>query len=63
VPPLHIGIIFLKKSKSQILVVFQSSSSYNVFGQILVLLGTFRQIWANFAAFVVAENMPKLGLK
>jgi hypothetical protein len=34
-----------------------------VFGQISALLGTFGQIWADFAAFVVVENMPKLGPK
>jgi hypothetical protein len=34
-----------------------------VFGQISALLGTFGQIWVDFAAFTVAESMPKLELK
>jgi hypothetical protein len=41
------------------LVEFQSF----VFGQILANFGSFGQIWAEFAAFTVAESMPKLGLK
>jgi hypothetical protein len=39
--------------------VFQSF----IFGQILAVLGSFGQIWANFVAFIVAKNMPELGLK
>jgi hypothetical protein len=34
-----------------------------IFGQILAVLGIFGQIWAEFAAFTVAESMPELGLK
>jgi hypothetical protein len=33
------------------------------FGQILANFGSFGQIWAEFAAFKVAESMPELGLK
>jgi hypothetical protein len=40
-------------------VVFQSF----IFGQILAILGNFGQIWADFVAFIVAESMPKFGLK
>jgi hypothetical protein len=29
----------------------------------LAVLGSFGQIWAEFAAFTVAESMPELGLK
>jgi hypothetical protein len=32
-----------------------------VFGQILAILGDFRQFWADFAT--LADNMPKLRLK
>jgi hypothetical protein len=40
-------------------VVFQSF----VFGQILAVLDSFGQIWAEFPAFTMAESMPELGLK
>jgi hypothetical protein len=40
-------------------VVFQSF----VFGQILAVLGNIGQIWAEFVALSVAENMPKARLK
>jgi hypothetical protein len=33
------------------------------FWQILAVLGSFGQIWADFPAFTVAESMPELGLK
>jgi hypothetical protein len=29
----------------------------------MAFLDRFGQIWAKFAAFIVAENMPELGLK
>jgi hypothetical protein len=38
-------------------------SSLGKFWQILAVLGSFGQIWAEFAAFTVAESMPELGLK
>jgi hypothetical protein len=50
---------FSKTLKSRFLVEFQSFIS----GQILAVLGSFGQILAEFAAFTVAESMPKLGLK
>jgi hypothetical protein len=50
---------FWKTLKSRFLVVFQSF----IFGQILAVLGSFGQIWADFPAFIVAESMPELGLK
>jgi hypothetical protein len=31
-----------------------------VIGQILAILGSFRQIWAEFAALIVVESMPKV---
>jgi hypothetical protein len=34
-----------------------------VFGQILIVLGNFRQFWADFAALAVADSMPKDHLK
>jgi hypothetical protein len=34
-----------------------------IFGQISANIGSFGQFWAEFAAFTVAESMPKLGLK
>jgi hypothetical protein len=34
-----------------------------MFGQILANFGSFGQIWAEFAAFTVAESMPELRLK
>jgi hypothetical protein len=33
------------------------------FWQILVILGNFDQIWADFAALAVADSMPELQLK
>jgi hypothetical protein len=50
---------FWKTLKSWFSVVFQSFN----FGQILANFGSFGQIWADFQAFIVAESMPKLGLK
>jgi hypothetical protein len=50
---------FWEKKKSQFLVEFQSFGS----GQILANLGSFGQIWAEFAALAVADNMPKDHLK
>jgi hypothetical protein len=40
-------------------VVFQSS----IFGQILAILGSFGQIWAEFATLAVVDCMPELWLK
>jgi hypothetical protein len=34
-----------------------------VFGQILAVLSSFGQIWADSAALTVADSMPQLGLK
>jgi hypothetical protein len=34
-----------------------------VFGQILAVLGNFGQIWANYIALPMADNMPLDGLK
>jgi hypothetical protein len=34
-----------------------------VFKQILADFGSFGQLWAEFAAFTVADSMPALGLK
>jgi hypothetical protein len=34
-----------------------------VIGQILAVLGSLGQIWADFAAFTVAKSMPELELK
>jgi hypothetical protein len=34
-----------------------------IFGKILANFGSFGQIWAEFAAFTVAESMPEFGLK
>jgi hypothetical protein len=50
---------FWKILKSRFLVEFQSF----IFGQILANFGSFGQFWAEFAAFTMAESMPKLGLK
>jgi hypothetical protein len=50
---------FSKTLKSRFLVEFQSL----IFGQILANFGSFGQIWAEFAAFNVAESMPELGMK
>jgi hypothetical protein len=49
----------LKNTKSRFLVEFQSF----VFGQILAILGSFGQFWAEFAALTVAESLPKVWLK
>jgi hypothetical protein len=40
-------------------VVFQSFG----FGQILAVLGSFGEFWAEFAALAVADSMPKDQLK
>jgi hypothetical protein len=40
-------------------VVFQSF----VFGQIFGKFWQFEQFWADFAALIVADSMPELGLK
>jgi hypothetical protein len=50
---------FWKILKSRFLVEFQSF----IFGQILANLGSFGQFWADFAALIVADSMPQLGLK
>jgi hypothetical protein len=44
------------------------STEISIFGGISkfhlwAVLGSFGQIWADFPAFIVAESMPKLGLK
>jgi hypothetical protein len=33
------------------------------FGQILAVLGSFEQFWAEIAALTVAESLPKVWLK
>jgi hypothetical protein len=53
------NLFIWKTLKSQFLVQFRSF----IFGQILANYGSFGQIWAEFAPFIVAKNMPKLGLK
>jgi hypothetical protein len=35
----------------------------NVFGQILAILGSFGQFWADSATLTVVDSMPQLGLK
>jgi hypothetical protein len=34
-----------------------------VFGQILADFGSSGQIWVDYVALIVADNMPQLGLK
>jgi hypothetical protein len=51
---IHRNFYFWKKLKSRFLVEFQSF----VFGQILAVLGSFGQFWAEFAALTVAESLP-----
>jgi hypothetical protein len=53
VPPLHVEILFLKNTKNLDFWWYFKVSS----------LGKFWQFWADFPAFIVAESMPKLGLK
>jgi hypothetical protein len=60
-PPLHIEIFFPKKIKISNFGGISKFFKLIVFGQISALLGTFGQIWVDFAAFIVAKNMPKLG--
>jgi hypothetical protein len=37
--------------------------SLSRFGQILAVLGSFGQVWAEIAALIVAESLPKVWLK
>jgi hypothetical protein len=50
------------KPKSQFLVEFQVFELI-VFSKILAILGSFREIWANFSTLAAANSMPKLHLK
>jgi hypothetical protein len=42
---------------------FHLWADFGKFWQILAVLGSFGQFWAEFPAFTVAESMPELGLK
>jgi hypothetical protein len=55
--------LFLKKTKISIFGGISKFLELVVFGQILVVLGSFRQFWADFAALVVHGSMSKLHLK
>jgi hypothetical protein len=52
----HTDLYFKKTLKSQFLVVFQSFVFWVDFGKLW-------QFWADFAALVVADSMPKDHLK
>jgi hypothetical protein len=49
----------LKKTKISIFGGISKFLKLIVSKQILAVLGSLRQFWANFAAFTVADSMPK----
>jgi hypothetical protein len=58
VPPLHVEIFIFEKHLNLDFWWNFKVSSLGRFWQILAVLGSFGQIWAEFAAFTVAESMP-----
>jgi hypothetical protein len=57
---------FLKRTKFSSFGGISKFLELIVFGQILAvwaILGSFGQIWVDFVALAVADNMPKLDLK
>jgi hypothetical protein len=55
--------LFLKNTNISIFGGISKFLKLIIFGQILANFGSFGQIWANFIALTVADNMPQLGLK
>jgi hypothetical protein len=56
-------VLFLEKTKISIFGGISKFLELIVSGQILAVLGSFGQIWADFATLAVADSMPKLHLK
>jgi hypothetical protein len=60
---LHIEIFIFEKHYNLDFWWYFKVSSLGKFWQILAVLSSFGQIWADFSALTVAESMPELGLK
>jgi hypothetical protein len=61
--PLHMEIFIFEKHWNLNFGGISKFLKLMVFGQILAVLGSFGQIWANYAALTVVDSMPQLGLK
>jgi hypothetical protein len=63
VPPLHMEAVFLKKTKISIFDGISKFLELIVSGQILAILGSFTQVWADFAALALTDSMLEHHMK